>query len=175
MATYELELSKTDFLNMSKKINQLSQKLIQSKNLILKGLAEYTKERIQYYINDTVGKTGYIPTNELLDSIMISDIVGNTIRVFTDCAYAKFVEYGTGVIGSSNPHPKSAEINWQYDKNAHGEKGWVYTIDNGSGEKQRFWTKGLEPHAFMYNACRDLQQNYLTVARKILVEGGLLD
>ena len=50
-------------------------------------------------------------------------------------AYGKFVEYGTGIVGRDNPHPRPPS-SWVY--NAHFDeygKDWI----------------GFEPRAFMYN------------------------
>jgi hypothetical protein len=39
-----------------------------------------------------------------------------------------YIEFGTGVTGAGN-YPDAevlAEVNWSYDVNNHGEKGWYY-------------------------------------------------
>ena len=88
------------------------------------------------------------------------------ISVYTDLAYAKFVEYGTGVTGTNNPHPLSAEHGWTYQR----ETGWRYVGSDG----QSYYTEGLEAHEFMYKAWQDLKKNYIDIARKVLKERGLI-
>lgn len=56
--------------------------------------------------------------------------------------YGAFVEYGTGIVGSNNPHPHP----WAYDVNAHGDDGWIYKGADG----KRHWTAGQPSRPFMY-------------------------
>lgn len=51
---------------------------------------------------------------------------------------AKIVEYGIGYTGFINPLP--IQVDWQYDVNDHGYKGWYYTDKSG----KTFWTNGFE-------------------------------
>lgn len=86
---------------------------------------------------------------------LASSIVGDTFGTGRDMYgkiyiegpaedYAKFVEFGTGIIGKQNPH---VEVPYTYDINQHGEKGWVYKDKNG-----RLWlTRGSAPKSYMYN------------------------
>ena len=141
-----------------------------SKKYILEALAKYTKERVEHYISETVGNGTYIPTNKLLESISVSKIVGDMVRVYTDLAYAKFVEFGTGVTAKRNPHPKSSEFGWAYDKNEHGDDGWVYKGSDGN----YYWTTGEEAHQFMYMAWIDLNQHYMDITRQVLKERGII-
>lgn len=57
--------------------------------------------------------------------------------------YAMYVEFGTGVVGSENPHPHA----WEYDINEHGADGWTYIGKDG----KRHWTAGQRSHPVMYN------------------------
>jgi hypothetical protein len=92
------------------------------------------------------------------------------VRVYTDLAYAKYVEFGTGVIGKNNPSPKATEFGWSYDKNDKGEMGWVYKGSDG----EYYWTQGQEAHNFMYNAYLDLKENYMDITKQVLRERGLI-
>lgn len=67
--------------------------------------------------------------------------------------YAIFVEYGTGVIGATNPHPEAGEAGWDYDVNEHGEKGWIYY----GWDFRKHWTKGMPSRPFMYNTMMTLK------------------
>ena len=76
--------------------------------------------------------------------------------------YAAYVEFGTGVVGSSSPHPNPD--GWQYDVNGHGNEGWVY-YDDYSGKFR--WTKGYKSRPFMYNTARQLEKECKKIAREV--------
>ena len=79
-----------------------------------------------------------------------------------DAYYAIYVEFGTGVVGSQSPHPNPQ--GWQYDVNAHGDKGWVY-YDDENGQFR--WTKGFKSRPFMYNTARELEKKCLEIAQEV--------
>ena len=74
--------------------------------------------------------------------------------VIADCPYAIYVEYGTGIIGASSPHPE-AQGKWDYDVNGHDIQGWVYKSDK---DGQFHWTVGYISRPFMYNTLRWLEE-----------------
>lgn len=97
-----------------------------------------------------------IYTGELLESlnIMPGDIIydGASFSVYTNCPYAAYVEFGTGVVGEDSPHPNTSIAGWKYDINDHGEAGWVYFKDG-----RRYWTKGMPSRPFMYETAQYLR------------------
>lgn len=90
----------------------------------------------------------YLGIYELGNSTLASTIsvtpnsMGMKIMVQGD--YAMFVEYGTGIIGRDESHPKPD--GWAYDVNEHGEAGWIYPKDDGTFG----WTRGMPSRPFMY-------------------------
>lgn len=110
--------------------------------------AKITEKLISYGLGDS----------RLLNTIVITPTdTGIYISVGKGHEYATFVEYGTGIVGKGNPHPKAA--GWVYDVNAHGVKGWWYPTTNddpnpytrvGSDGILRAWTKGMPSRPFMY-------------------------
>lgn len=86
---------------------------------------------------------------------------GNKGIVFTDCAHACFVEFGTGIKGSKNPHPT---MPWAYDTNGHGENGWYY-YDEKQG-RVRF-TKGMPSRPFLYETAKEMEQRAVEIAREV--------
>ena len=157
------ELSEESISNLRKNINKVQQELEKSKEYILLALADYTYEQVMKYVPK--GHTG-----QLVESIKKSSILNDMIRVYTDLAYARYVEFGTGITGKSNPHPESSEWGWKYDVNEHGEKGWTYKASDG----KFYWTDGQEGQEFMYKAWLDVKEHYLEIARKVLIERGLI-
>lgn len=149
MKKYKLELKEKDFEQMANELKTISQKLYKAEDLILNALAEYTKEQIKFYIEESTGWYDYIPTGELLNSITTSDIFNHTIRVYTDSAYAAYVEYGTGIRGSYTPHPEPIG---DYDMSHLGQHA----------------------HRFMYDAFQDLKNNYMEIAKDVLRKEGII-
>lgn len=109
------------------------------------------KEKMKFFL-DVNG----LGNSEIADSIRM-DVLSDGIYVEVMSDYAIYVEYGTGVVGERNPHPK-AEDGWEYDVNEHGDKGWWYpTTDADPNPKKRIiggqlkaWTKGQRSRPFMY-------------------------
>jgi len=77
-------------------------------------------------------------------------------RVWTDDEVIIFNEMGTGIVGSSSPHPMPNESfkSWRYDVNEHGEKGWIYPKEDGSYG----WTRGLPSRHMFYDAFNDIKE-----------------
>lgn len=70
-------------------------------------------------------------------------------------------EFGTGVVGSQNPHPDIMS-GWQYDVNEHGEKGWIYPKGDGTYG----WTKGIAAQKKFYNAMERMEHALPFVAEE---------
>ena len=102
-------------------------------------------------------------TGELMNSIegYFSATTGVGI-IKAGATYAIFVEFGTGVVGSQSPHPNPQ--GWVYDKNQHGESGWVYYNENAGGFR---WTKGFKSRPFMYNTAKELEKSCEKIAMEV--------
>lgn len=97
---------------------------------------------------------GAFDTGQLADSIHGFYNTGTHIGIIhTDVYYACYVEYGTGVVGQSNPHPEPR--GWEYDIHGHGTKGWVYFSER---DNDFHWTTGVPSRPFMYNTMRHLER-----------------
>lgn len=107
-----------------------------------------------------------IYTGELLASInseqgaVIQD--GAKWIIYINCPWAKFVEFGTGIVGKNSPHPDTSIVGWKYDVNEHGEKGWFYFRDG-----EWHWTKGLPSRPFMYETALQLTQEVVKTAKEV--------
>lgn len=133
---------------------QLKQKIKEFLSLLLQSGVEIASAKIL--------ELGAIDKGELDSSIAYTLYKeGNKGIIFTDCAHACYVEFGTGVVGSGNPHPT---LPWEYDVNGHGENGWYY-YDTDSG-KVRF-TKGLPSRPFMYETSRELEKKAIEIAKEV--------
>lgn len=164
---FEFKLSKESINGLLVNLKSFRKELKLAKNEILIELANYTKQLVQKNIQNTVSNGGYSSTNQLLNSIQISEIMNDMIRIYTDLWYAKYVEYGTGIVGK---HPVATQEGWSYDVNEHGEDGWVYKASNGNF----YWTQGEEAHMFMMNAYEELKKNYLPIVKQVLRKRGIV-
>lgn len=118
-------------------------------------------ERLNYY-----GLGG----SEIVNSITIDNVGddGIYIRVGTD--YAIYVEYGTGIVGSWNPHPKP----WEYDINGHSYKGWYYPTTESDPNPYKHvyngqlygFTRGMESRPFMYDTWIWGRRSFTQIIRK---------
>lgn len=75
-----------------------------------------------------------------------------------------YKEFGTGIVGSNNPHVSAflARAGWKYDVNEHGEKGWVYPKGDGTFG----WTKGIPAQKKFYNAILEMQSEFPNIAKE---------
>lgn len=183
---FEFELSNESLKKFKRTVEEYQKALEDSKKYILEALASYTQERIIKHIGETVGQTegkyvDYIPTDELINNIKISDIADDMVRVIADTDYAKFVEFGTGIEGQRHPSEKASEMGWNYSSKVHffenkltGEvtkvEGWYYKGNDGNV----YFTQGLPAHNFMYNSWLDLKNNYRDIVKRVLRERGLI-
>lgn len=69
-------------------------------------------------------------------------------------------EFGTGIVGSENPHPDTLS-GWIYDVNEHGEKGWVYPKGDGTFG----WTKGVPAKEKFYEATKKMEESLPEIAK----------
>jgi hypothetical protein len=95
-----------------------------------------------------------VASGELAESISWEyDEATNTGKILVGSDYAIFVEYGTGIVGASSPHPEPAP-GWTYDYNSHGIKGWSFKDKNGNWHT----TKGQPASAFVYRTREYMKQ-----------------
>lgn len=92
------------------------------------------------------------------------------VKVTSD--HVAFVEFGTGVVGKSAPHPNAeylARAAWGYATGAKifttkdGKVGWIYPTDDGG---YRF-TEGMGSRPFMYETALELQREFPRLAREV--------
>ena len=152
-------LNPKDIDRAIKEVEKFKQDFQRKCNLLVQALTEYGLEVAKVQV---VQLDAWY-TGELLSSIegYFSPTYGVGI-IKAGAYYAAYVEFGTGVVGSSSPHPDPQ--GWQYDVNAHGDEGWVY-YDDYSGEFR--WTKGFKSRPFMYNTARELEKECKRIALEV--------
>lgn len=131
-------------------------------------LAERLAEHGVFLAQLKITEYDAIYTTELLQSIKseYGGIVQSGAKwiVYTNCPHAPYVEFGTGLAGSQNPHPDTSLANWKYDVNSHGESGWFYLnpIDG-----QWHWTKGMQSRPFMFETGQELHKLVSKIAKEV--------
>ena len=92
------------------------------------------------------------------------------VKVTND--HAAFVEFGTGVVGQSNPHRNGeylSKASWAYATGRtifttrDGRTGWFYPTESG---EYRF-TEGMKSRPFMYETALQLQRDFPKLAREV--------
>ena len=159
---FKTNLSVKGIENLKKQLEDYKKDFVHKCDLLAQRLAEQgviiAKTKIAEY--------DAVYTGELYRSVnyekgaVIQD--GSRWIVYTDCPWAKFVEFGTGITGQQNPHPKTELVGWKYDVNEHGEAGWFYFRDG-----EWHWTKGLPSRPFMYETSLELMQIVVKTAKEV--------
>lgn len=162
---FKADLSVSSIRDLQKQLQDYQKDLVGKCEKFTKRLAERGVEIAKIKITEYDA----IYTGELLASInaeqgaVIQD--GAKWIVYTNCPWAKFVEFGTGIIGANSSHPDTSIVGWKYDVNNHGEKGWFYFRDG-----EWHWTKGLPSRPFMYETALQLTQEIVKTAKEVFGE-----
>lgn len=116
---------------------------------------------------------GVVDKGDLLSSVggYFSPLL-NAGFVMVTSDHAAFVEFGTGIVGNTNPHSNAeylAKASWKYmvgEKiftTKDGKVGWVYPTDDGG---YRF-TEGMPSRPFMYETALELERQFVQIARGV--------
>lgn len=142
-----------------REVEKYKAELSNKMSMLIEALTDYGVEIAKVQVR----QLGAWYTGELESSISgyFSPSLGVGI-IKAGAPYAVYVEFGTGVVGKSQPHPSPDD--WRYDINEHGESGWWYFNDY-TGHPQ--WTKGMPSRPFMYNTARELENACERVAREV--------
>jgi hypothetical protein len=92
------------------------------------------------------------------------------VRVTSD--HVAFVEFGTGVVGQTNPHKNGEYLSkaaWQYATGAkifttkEGKVGWIYPTNDGGFR----FTEGMQSRPFMYETALELSRNFANIVKAV--------
>lgn len=162
MKTIEMTLSTESIDKAIKELKEYQNDIIERTELLARKVAE---------IGVTIAKanvTEYdaLYTGELLASIQSEygekTEDGATWLVVTNCKWAAYVEFGTGLKGMNKPHPESNIVGWKYDTNDHGVAGWYYFKDG-----KWYWTQGMMSRPFMYETSITMRSKVEKIAKEI--------
>ena len=144
-----------------RQVQKYKDDLVKAVNELVKKLTEDGREAAVL----NVLRLGAFDTGELADSFHTRGYYNADTQIgiiYTDCWYAVFVEYGTGIVGEMSPHPgpwnpgpvaAKGHVYVGYDTNGHGMAGWRYISDR---DGLWHWTKGQPSRPFFYQTYMDL-------------------
>lgn len=136
------------------------------------GFKEFVK-RFRYKLEDNMAKYG-VPESIVENIQFIAS--GTSLSIMVSGTEMLYFEYGTGIVGSQNPHPDP--VNWVYDINDHGDKGWIYVptesyhlnyatevypARNGTIIAR---TRGMEASPFLYDTWLWGKRSVVNIIRK---------
>ena len=172
MAT-KITINPLSLNDVKKAINELTnyEENLNSKiDNFVKRLAEIGVELAK----DQVSIYQAIDSGNLLNSIDLKkgDVIkdGACYYIYTDCDYASFVEFGTGVIGEGTYHREFPnDVDWNYASGKYvfttkdGVTGWYFPLGDGT---YRF-TEGFPSRPFMTETAIMLSMQVVEVAKEV--------
>lgn len=106
-----------------------------------------------------------------IDARVSSQVNGRKGTVSLSGSQAAFLEFGTGPVGGSQPHPLSGQVGWKYASGPkirtfkNGRIGWVYF--DRSKHHYRI-TSGIAPQNIMLSAAERMRMNIVQRAKEAL-------
>ena len=168
MKTIIVDLNKDGGIKSAIKELRKYRKHIERKtSLLVKHMTDYGAEIARVKI---VNMGAYYSGDLLsgVDGYFSPSLNAGFVRVTSD--HVAFVEFGTGVIGQSNPHKNGEYLSkaaWQYATGAkifttqNGKIGWIYPTDDGGFR----FTEGMPSRPFMYETALELQRKFEQMAK----------
>ena len=170
MTTIIVDLNKDEGLkNAIKELKAYKKKVETNTRLLVQRLTDYGAEVARIKI---VGLGAYY-SGELLSGVegyFSPSLNTGFVRVTSD--HVAFVEFGTGIVGQSNPHRNGeylAKASWAYASGRKifttkdGRVGWIYPTDDGGFR----FTEGMEIRPFMYETALELQRTFPRIAKEV--------
>lgn len=177
MAKFETHLSLSSLDEMIKKLENKKKDYPKIAKNIANRLANEMLEDVKQATSPH-GRKPYKDTKlvpfKLEGNKAIAGIINTTNKAY-------FNEFGTGIVGSQNPHiaEELTKEGYKYDVNSHGEKGWWYptTEDDPNPTKKEVengwiaWTKGLPAQKAFYEALKRAEERFSEVGKEELEKG----
>ena len=161
MPKYNVNLSSASLAGLISELKTDLTKLKEKNERYVQEMTDRGLDLVRYEIvaNDKINS---LSTGELYNSAQSSyDPSTNVGVVEVTAPHAIYVEFGSGVEGKRSPHPESDPS--KYDLKGRGEKGWIWRDRMGIAH----WTKGQPAAPFFYNARKQLEEEKLSIARRV--------
>jgi len=164
--------------NLIKSLKLIDDKIDKITELALKDLAErgitYIKEYLSIY---GLGNSAIADNLQLVKTENGYQLIATGKQLGGGLCQAVLVEFGTGIVGSENPHALAGENNYAYDINNHSYSGRWYPTDENDKNSTKYvtkggsilaHTKGMQSRPFMYSTQAKLETEMAEVLRKYL-------
>ncbi len=166
MRKITLDLSTRDINRAIRELRQYKRDIKRKVDLLVQTLTDLGVDIAKAQIQEM----GAWYTGELESSISgyFSPTVGVGV-VKAGSPYAIYVEFGTGLVGESAPHPLASSL-WAYNiPSEHKDEtgGWWYYNDR---DNRLHYTHGFQSRPFMYNTARELEKECVRVAREVFAK-----
>lgn len=169
MRTIKVSLDPKSIARAVKELNQYKKEIEDKSRLLVQRLTDLGADIARVKIVEM----GAYYSGELLSGVdgYFSPLLNTGfVRVTND--HVAFVEFGTGVVGQSNPHANGEYLSkaaWQYATGPKifttqdGRVGWIYPTDDGGFR----FTEGMESRPFMYQTALELQREFPKIAKEV--------
>lgn len=125
MLQFDIDILDKDSINTAiERMNKLEKRL----KLVLRDYVRISLEWIRDRANELLKQRVYAFPNStnIAESWEIQQIDNETWKLVNLDERAGYVEFGVGIVGKQTSHNLANEVNYQYDVNGHGEKGWRF-------------------------------------------------
>lgn len=170
MQTINIDL--LDLRTLDKAIKQIEQHQKRLRELIpdfLKACAETVRDMANNIISGLPYESDIISGLQNSWKTETTDD-GQVVTLINNYDKAVYIEFGTGIVGGTNPHDEASESGYKYDFHAHGQEGWTFWLrgnamdipqDRVLSEKEHkdgsveIRTAGAPATMFLYQAATD--------------------
>lgn len=168
-----------DFWKINKGVTNLNKLSKTIENQCHKQAFNYLITKLESVLKQNISLCGY---PDLVNYIHITK-KKNSIIISIDAPFAKFLEYGTGIKGASNPNPDAGKIGWAYMSGQYSGRGggWWYPASKIYGKQRTFVSKrdgkvyaytngGLPAGMFMYKTFKYAKNQSTRIFRRFLMK-----
>lgn len=165
MPIYKADLSVSGLNELIKKVNEYAEKVKSSPNRIVDKLVAVGELEIDKNIQDITDKDGNVLAN------VGSAVFDNNGIVYMQGDQAAYLEYGTGEMGETSPHPGADEVGWNYSSGKtirtmkNGKRMWRYRV---SGTGQWRYTNGIPAGKVVLNASQQMRLDIVSAAKEVI-------
>lgn len=173
--TVNFDLFKGDLKSMVEHLEKQKSKMEKFSNQLTDDVAQDMVENIKINANVIGGMSGLEEAQSVTEmsstldkvaSLNQIDSVGlNHKKIWNLSEEATYAEFGTGMMGEGTPHPLG-NLGWQYDVNAHGDRGWRYIGQGGL----LVHTLGYPAFSTYYNSFNDTKDDLPKIAKLTFTE-----
>lgn len=173
MLNFNIEIFDKDSVNNAiDRMRKLEKRIYEVQKRFIKKSLEWIRDRANELLKERV--YNFPDTANVKDGWKIIQISKDEWQLVNENPLAGYIEFGVGLKGQLSPHKSSSEVNYQYDINNHGEKGWNWYNEN-LGLFMKGFT-GYEGKSFLYDAFFEYQYEDINeiLLEQLLKEGKLI-